>query len=153
MVHRAVDEYKRSLRGAHSVARHRRVGSSSAPGILFSVDDGETVIRDMVATVLVRKLEVWRGGDVEGFAADDGGEGEIDEAADEREDGFGHAGAGLQEAPLGAVLVGPGAPALGEVVLRVEGCVVRVVAAVDVVCAGRDERFFDPADEVEHCRC
>ena len=129
------------------------MGRCSPPWILFPVYDRETVIRDVVSAVFVDGVDVGRGGDVEGFAADGFGEGEVDETADEGEDGFGDAGAGLQEAPLGAVLVGPGAPGLGEVVLRVECCVVRVVAAVDVVCAGGDEGLGDPADEVEHCSC
>ena len=153
MMHRAIDEYERLLRGTHPLARNGCVRRCSPPRILFPVYDGEPVVRDMVSAVLVDGVDVGRGGDVEGFAADGFGEGEVDEAADEREDGLGHAGAGLQEAPLGAVLVGPGAPGLGEVVLGVEGCVVCVVTAVDVVCAGRDEGLADPADEVEHCRC
>ena len=153
MMHRALDEYKRLLRGAHPVARNGRVRRCSAPGILLAVYDRETVVRDMVAAVLVDGVDVGRGGDVEGFAADGFGEGQVDEAADEREDAGRDAGAGLQEAPLGAVLVGPGAPGLREVVLRVEGGVVRVVAAVDVGGAGRHEGLADPAREVEHCRC
>ena len=59
-------------------------------------------------------------------------EGEVDEAGYERERGVGYAGAGLEVAPLGTVLVGPGAPGLGDVGLGVEGGVVGVVAAVDV---------------------
>ena len=153
MMHRALNEYKRPIRRTDPLPRNGRMRRRPAPRILLPVDDGQPIVRDAVAAVLVDGVDVRRGGDVEGVAADGFREGEVDQAADEREDGARDAGAGLQEAPLGAVLVGPGAPGLRQVVLRVEGGVVGVVAAVDVGCAGRDERFADPAGEVEHCGC
>ena len=48
---------------------------------------------------------------------------------------MGDAGAGLEEAPLAAVLVGPASPGLGDVVQGVEGGVVVGVAFVGCLAA------------------
>ena len=107
----------------------------------------------MVPAVFVYRVNIGWASDIECFHAYGFGKGEVNKAGDEGEYGFWHAGAGLEEAPLRAVLVGPGAPGLAKVVLRIESGVVGVVAAVDVVGAGRDEGYIDPACEVEHCGC
>lgn len=66
--------------------------------------------------------------------------------------GGGHAGARLQVAPLGAVLVWPAAPAgLGEIVLSVEGLVVVAVGLVEgavVGSYGEDVVLLDVVYEV-----
>ena len=43
-----------------------------SPGILFAIDDGQTVVSDVVAAVFINRGHVRGGGEVEGVAADDG---------------------------------------------------------------------------------
>lgn len=153
MVHRARNQHERFLHRIRSVLRPRRVRRRAAPGVLLAVDEGQARITEVVAAVAVDCGGVRRKGDVEGGAADDGFVVEGDGAGDEGQLVFWHRGAGLQVAPLGAVLVGPAAPGLGDVVLGVE-C--GVVGGIAFVCrlaaceAGLDEGRVDVADEVEH---
>ena len=129
------------------------MGRRAPPRILLAVNECEAGVADAVAAVCVDGCGVGGRGDVEGVAADEGFVVEGDGAGDEGELGCGDGGAGLEEAPLGAVLVGPAAPGLGKVGLGVEGCVVGGVAFVCCFAAcdaGLDEGCVDPGDEVEH---
>ena len=124
----------------------------SSPGIRLAVDDGETAVFDIVAAVFIDDGDVGGGGDAEGVAADDFLVVEADGAGDQREHALRDAGAGLEEAPLAAVLVGPGAPGLSDVGLGVEGLVVGGEALVCGFAAGHAGGYFrggDPADVVE----
>jgi hypothetical protein len=103
---------------------------SRTPGILFSVYIRQTRVREVEAAVFVDAVDVGGSGDVECADADEGEVVEVEEPGDERELVFGNSGAGLQEAPFGAVLVGPRSPALVSVVLLVVGLVVGGVALV-----------------------
>lgn len=161
MMHGALDQQERAFHTARAIGcETHTVRTGAAPGILLAVDDGETVVADVVAAVAVDGGGVGRGGDVEGVAAHERIVVQGQEAGDEGEAGGGHAGAGLQVAPLGAVLVGPAAPeGLGEVVLRVEGLVVVAVGLVQGAAAGagvgggedrQDVVLLDVGYEVEH---
>ena len=130
MMDRPRDKDERLIQRAGARFRSRRVGRGGSPGVVFAVDEGQAVVADVVAAVGVDGGGVGRGGDVEGVAADEGFVGEGDGAGDEGELVGGDAGAGLEVPPLAAVLVGPAAPGLGEVVEGVEGCVVGGVALV-----------------------
>ena len=125
----------------------------AAPGISLSVQERETVISDIVAAVRVDDVGAGRGGDVEGVAADDGFVVQSDGAGDEGQLRFRDVRARLEEPPLGAILVGPAAPGLRDVVLGVKGGVVGGVAVVGCFTAGEaglDESDVDPVDVVEH---
>ena len=102
------------------------------PWILLAINERQAVIRDIIAAVFIDSVGIRRRGDVESFSTDNCREGEVDEAGYKREGGVGYAGTGLEVAPLGAVLVWPGSPCLGDVGLGVESGVMGVVAAVDV---------------------
>lgn len=155
MVHRAANQHKRFLHRIGPVLRPGRVRRDATPGVLLAVDEGQARIGEVVAAVAVDGGGVRGVRNVEGVAADDGFVVEGDGAGDEGQLGRGHRCAGLQVAPLGAVLVGPAAPGLGDVVLRVEG---GVVVGVAVVCglaageAGLHEGGVDVADVIEHLR-
>ncbi len=130
MMYRPLNQNHRLLLRANSLLRVLRQRRHRPPGVGLAADDGEAIVGDVVAAVFVDGVDVGRGGDAEGVFADEGFVGEVEEAGDEGEFGFWDAGAGLKVAPLGAVLVGPGAPGLGEVVLGVEGGVVVAEALV-----------------------
>ena len=124
MVHGARDQDERFVNRTRPVLRFSgRMRRRESPRVLLPVYERQSGIADVVAAVGVDDGRVWRGGDVEGVAADDrfvvDGEG----ARDEGELGLGDTGAGLEVAPLAAVLVGPAAPGLSDVVLGVEGAV------------------------------
>lgn len=123
------------------------------PRILLPIHKRQTIIRDIIAAILINSVRIRRSGDIKSFTTDNCRKGEIYEAGYERERGIWYAGAGLEVAPLGAVLVGPGAPGLGDVGLGVEGCVVGVVAGVDVRAAACYQGCADPACEVEEGGC
>jgi hypothetical protein len=80
------------------------MGSSWSPGIPFSVDDGETGVGDAEAAVFVDGGYVGGSGDVECVFADKGFVGDVVGAGDEGELVGWDARAGLEEAPLSAVL-------------------------------------------------
>ena len=125
MVHGARDQDERFVNRARPVLCFSgRVRRRRSPRVLLPVHKGQPGITDVVAAVSVDDGRVGRGGDVEGVAANDGFVLERDCAGDERQLGLGDAGAGLEVAPLAAVLVGPAAPGLSDVVLGVEGGVV-----------------------------
>lgn len=109
-----------------------------APRILLPVHDRQPIIRDPIPAVLIDRARVRRGGDVERESADQGVVLQRQEAGDEGEaGGRGDGGPGLEVPPLGAVLVGPGAPGRGgEGVLGVEGGVVGVVGGVEGAVGG-----------------
>jgi hypothetical protein len=81
------------------------VGSSWSPGVPFSVDDGETGIGNVEATVFVDGGYVGGRGDVKCVFADEGFVGDVVGAGNEWELICGDAGAGLEEAPLCAILI------------------------------------------------
>lgn len=89
------------------------------PWILLTVYKCKARIRDFVAAVFVDCRQVGRRSDVECEIADGGAVRDVDGAGDEGQLGGGSAGAGLEVAPLGAVLVGPRTPGLGDVALCV----------------------------------
>ncbi len=125
------------------------------PRIVLTVDKRQSRIANIVSAVLINNCGIGRGGYVERVAADDGFVLECDSAGDEGQLGLWDVGARLQEPPLAAILVGPAAPRLVDVVLGVKGCVVRGVAFVRGLAAfetGLHERDVDVADEVEHLR-
>ena len=126
----AFNQDKGLIRRAGPRFRFRRVGRRAAPRVIFAVEKGEFIVADGVAAICVDDGGVGGCGDVEGFAADDGFVGEGDGAGDEGELVLGDGGAGLEEAPLAAVLVGPASPGLGDVIQGVEGSVVRGVAFI-----------------------
>ena len=155
-MHGALNQYEWLVSRARPGFRDRRVGRCASPWILFPIDECESGIADIVAAVGVYDGDVRGSGDVEGVAADDGFVVEGDGAGDEGELGLGDVGAGLEEAPLAAVLIGPASPGLSNVVLGVEGGVVCGVAFVCCLAAcntGLDEGYVDVADEVEHLSC
>jgi hypothetical protein len=80
------------------------MGSSWSPRVPFAVDDGETGVGDAEAAVFVDGGYVGGRGDVECVFTDEGFVGEVVGAGDEWELVGGDAGAGLEEAPLCAVL-------------------------------------------------
>lgn len=130
MMHSPLNQNHRLLCRANPLLCVLRQRRHRPPGVGFTADDGQAVVGDVVPTVFVDGVDVGWGGDAEGVFADEGFVGEVEEAGDEGELVFGDAGAGLEVAPLGAVLVGPGAPGLGEVVLGVEGGVVVAEALI-----------------------
>ena len=152
----SLNENERLIRRAGPRFRFRCVGRRGAPRVIFAVEEGEFVVADGVAAVGVDGGGVGGCGDVEGVAADDGFVGEGEGAGDEGELGLGDGGAGLEEAPLTAVLVGPASPGLGDVVQGVEGCVVRGVAFICCLApcdTGLDRGYVEIADEVQHLSC
>ena len=123
MVYRATDLLERLLRRTCPRRCLGSVRGGASPRIGLSVDDGQSVVADVVATVLIDDADVWLARDVEGVTADDLLEIEVDGAGDEGECALRDTGAGLEEAPLRAVLVWPAAPGLSDVVLSVEGLI------------------------------
>ena len=157
MMHRALNQDERFVNRIRPILRFsRRMRRRGSPGVLLPVYESQTGIADIVAAVLVDGSRVGRGGNVEGVAADDGFVLEGEGAGDEGELGVGDAGTGLEVAPLAAVLVGPAAPGLSDVVLGVVG---GVVGGEAFVCrcagdeAGLDDGYVEVADVVEHLRC
>jgi hypothetical protein len=82
----------------------RCMGSSWSPGVPFAVDDGETWVGDAEAAVFVDGGYVRGRRDVKCVVADEGFVCEVVGAGDEGELVRGNARAGLEEAPLSAVL-------------------------------------------------
>jgi hypothetical protein len=78
--------------------------SSWSPGVPFAVDDGETWVGDAEAAVFVDGGYVRGRRDVKCVVADEGFVCEVVGAGDEGELVRGNARAGLEEAPLSAVL-------------------------------------------------
>jgi hypothetical protein len=78
--------------------------SSWSPGVPFAVDDGETWVGDAEAAVFIDGGYVGGRRDVECVFADEGFVCEVVGAGDEGELVRGDARAGLEEAPLRAVL-------------------------------------------------
>ena len=151
MMNSPFNKNKRLLCRANPRLRLRRMWRRRTPRIILAVQKRESVVANGVAAVGVDYSGVRGGGDVEGVAADEGFVGEGEGAGDEGQLGFGDGGAGLEEAPLATVLVGPAAPDLGDVVLGVEGGVVRGVAFVCCLAsgdAGLDGGYIEVADEV-----
>ena len=125
MVHGARDQDERFVDRARPVLRFSgRMRRRESPRVLLPVYERQSGITDVVAAIGVDDGRVGRGGDVEGVAADDGFEVEGDGAGDEGEFRLGDSGAGLEVAPLAAILVGPAAPGLFDIVSGVEGGVV-----------------------------
>ena len=153
MMHTTLDQNHWLLGRARPRLRVLRQRCDRAPRIRFPADDGEAVVRDVVATEFVDCVDVRRRGDAECVLADQGFVREVEEAGDEREFSLGHAGACLEVAPLGAVLVRPRTPGLGNIVLSVESGIVVAEALVLGLAAGgaRDDLGgVDVVDEVEH---
>ena len=150
-MHGPRDQYERLIRRAGPRLCFRRMGRRASPGVIFSVDEGQSVVADIVPAVCIDNGGVGWSGDVERVAADDGLVFESDGAGDERELVLGDAGACLEESPLAAVLVRPAPPCLSDVVHGVEGGVVGGVAFIRCLPssnAGLDEGDVDVGDEV-----
>lgn len=88
----------------HSQVERRCVRGGGTPGIDLPVYKCEAGIGDVEAAVLVDCGYVWRGRDVEGADADYGLVFEGVCTRDKRQDAFRNTGAGLEVAPLCAVL-------------------------------------------------
>ena len=152
----ALNKDERFIRRAGPRFRFWCVRRRAAPRVIFAVEKGESVVADGVAAIGVDGGGVGGRGDVEGVAADDGFVGEGEGAGDEGKLVLGDGGAGLEEAPLAAVLVGPASPGLGDVVQGVEGSVVRGVAFICCLApcnTGLDGGYVEIADEVQHLSC
>ena len=109
MVHRAAaDEQERLRHGVLAGGRELGVGRRLDPGVGLAVDNGEARVADGVAAMLVDGLDVGRGRDIEGLAADDGLVLEVDQAAEDGLLRWGYVGC-LEVAPSvnGGLVFGP----------------------------------------------
>lgn len=77
VVHGAGDEHEGLAGGVCAVERGlvegRGVRGRGAPGVLLAIDHGQAWVCEVEAAVLVDGGDVGRGGDIEGFDADDAG--------------------------------------------------------------------------------
>lgn len=84
MMHRPLNEQKRSLHRTRPVPRQRTMRARSPPRILLPVHNRQAVIRDVEASVLINRSRVRRTGDVERALADQGVVFECQKAGDQR---------------------------------------------------------------------
>lgn len=112
MMHRIIDQNKRLTNRTLPLPRPIliRMRGSRSPRVPLAVQKRQARVRDIVAAVLVHCVRVGRGGNVERVFADEAGIVQVDGAGNQRKLILWDARAGLKVPPLGAVLVGPGAP-------------------------------------------
>ena len=105
VVHAILDQDEGLANGALAVLEADGMRSGRAPGVLLAINDGQTRVADAEAAVLVDGLDVRRPVDVEGLAAGDRSEVEIDGARNQRELVARDAGASLEVAPSGRTML------------------------------------------------